>query len=612
MSPGDGQGAITPPREPDGPDTAPRRETTARTRWLVWLVATATLGALGMVGAATWGLAGASAWLAGPLVWAAIVIWNARSVSPTRARSAERRRDSRPARATAPETSHVDHRAWGWPLAFTTGVAVWALAGRFIVKGVETIPGVATRLDSLKASIPPATPTGWAVLAAMLATSAIASFLLGRVLAGGSLSNEDAAADAFARWARWIGWWSATGAVFTTAFALGRPLADGELGTAASIGTVVLLVEATWVALADAWAARTLPARGWLAVLDGPLLRWTLSRANPLLAPLARLTEQFGIDVPRAWALQFVRRALPRVAAALVVVGWLSTALQQVGVDEQALHLRLGRQVRDSPLESGLHVVLPWPVDEVRRAPTRRTLQLTLGYRGETLDDSLLWTSRHAVDESTLLLGDGNDLVAINGVLSWRIADIEAHLLGHQNPRQTLAALADRVLLLATHGKTLDGVLSENLAEFATTIERDLQREVDARDLGIEIVDLALVGLHPPVDVAPDYQAVVAALVERDTFIIDSEAYRAEVLPDAEAEALTSIAGARGTSVERLGQATGEAAAFDAIEDGRRLSPELFEFRRKLETLEALLAERSFVVVDERIERDGASLWVLD
>lgn len=353
-------------------------------------------------------------------------------------------------------------------------------------------------------------------------------------------------------------------------------------------------------------------ARGWVAVLDAPLLRWTLSRFNPISAPLHRLGEQFGIDLRSAWALQFVRRALPRIAAALLGLAWISTAFQQVGPAEQALHFRLGRLVDETPRSPGLHVVLPWPVDRLERVPVHRTLRRTLGYAGQTIDQSLLWTSRHAEEEYSLLLGDGRDLVAVNGVLSFRVPDPKAFVLAHQDPLAALAALADRELLRETQGRSLDGVLSENLVGIAARIEQGIQREIDRRGLGIEIVKLALIGLHPPVDVAPDYQAVVSSSIQRETYITEGLAYREETLPLAQSDALGRLAEANADSATRLATASGEAYAFGALESSHRLSPSLFEFRMNLEALEQALQSRPFVLVDDRIERDGGSLWILD
>ena len=110
--------------------------------------------------------------------------------------------------------------------------------------------------------------------------------------------------------------------------------------------------------------------------------------------------------------------------------------------------------------------------------------------------------------------------------------------------------------------------------------------------------------------VARDYQSVVGAGIEKATRILEAEAYEAEVLPGAEAQAITDVKAAKAQKVQRIAEARGEAAAFSAVEESYRLAPELFEFRRLLEAREAQLAGQSFVVIDDRFERDGGAVWV--
>ena len=40
--------------------------------------------------------------------------------------------------------------------------------------------------------------------------------------------------------------------------------------------------------------------------------------------------------------------------------------------------------------------------------------------------------------------------------------------------------------------------------------------------------------------------------------------------------------------------------------------PELFQYRRRLEALESGLAGRRMLILDDRLERDGATLWMTE
>ncbi|MEM9760919.1 MAG: SPFH domain-containing protein, partial [Pseudomonadota bacterium] len=259
------------------------------------------------------------------------------------------------------------------------------------------------------------------------------------------------------------------------------------------------------------------------------------SRFNPLGSLFDVLADAFGIDLRGAWALTFMRRSLAPLAAALLLVGWLSTALVVVEASDVGLLERFGKVDRE-PLRPGLHVVLPWPMHRVIRVPVHRVQTIPIGFTGARADASMLWTVQHAEEEYKLLLGDGRDLVTINAALHYRISDPFAYAYSLQNPDETLAILADRVLMQRTVGRSLDGVLSENLAALGAELEQAIQAASNERSLGFEIVDLTLTGLHPPVSVAADYQAVVAARVDQTTKMLEAEAYRAKEEPRADGE----------------------------------------------------------------------------
>jgi len=123
------------------------------------------------------------------------------------------------------------------------------------------------------------------------------------------------------------------------------------------------------------------------------------------------------------------------------------------------------------------------------------------------------------------------------------------------------------------------------------------------------VVDFTILGLHPPVAVAQDYQRVVGAQIDRDTLVLKAQADRERILPGASAEARPVRAPAVAASAPRLSSAPRAASAFEAVVQGAAAAPALFRFRRLLEAREEQLAGKPFVVLDDRLERDGALIW---
>ena len=380
------------------------------------------------------------------------------------------------------------------------------------------------------------------------------------------------------------------------------------------LGTVVFLgAELTLRALWTSWLRfyDRVPHPGGRVGTDSFSLRLLFSRFNPSGSLFAVLAEAFGIDLRGAWALTFMRRSLAPLAGALFIVGWLSTSFVMVESPDVGLVERFGKIDRE-PLQPGLHFVLPWPMHRVARIPVQRVQTIPIGFTGAREDASMLWTVAHAEEEYKLLLGDGRDLVTVNASLHYRVRDPFAYAYSLQNPDEALAILADRVLMQRTVGRSLDEVLSENLAGLGTELEDAIQAAADERDLGLQIVDLTLIGLHPPVSVAADYQAVVAAKVDQSTKVLEAEAYREEERPRADGEIAELENGARSHRVTRLATARGEATAFRALMASYAASPDVFGLIRYLQNVEARLTGRKFHVLDHTIEEAGGAIWLLD
>ena len=337
------------------------------------------------------------------------------------------------------------------------------------------------------------------------------------------------------------------------------------------------------------------------------------SRANILGSILDSAERQLGIDLRSTWALTVVRRSLEPLLIGLFLLGWLSTSLTVVGVQDEGLVERLGVPVLGRPLGPGLHLHWPWPVDQVFRIPVQRVQMSTVGHEGqeEGGPENVLWAVEHAPNEYTLLLGNGRDLITVDAAVQYRISDPRAWRYHSQNPADALRAIAYRAVMRNTVNRTLSETLSENVVAMTGRMRVMVQQDADALGLGIDVVGFTVGGMHPPVPVASDYEAVVSAELGKVTSVANAQAFRNQTVPAAEASVLTSENTARADGAEALGRAAGEAWSFRALESQYRASPQEYFFRRRLEILENGLGGRSFTVVDSRFQRDGGELWLI-
>jgi regulator of protease activity HflC (stomatin/prohibitin superfamily) len=437
-------------------------------------------------------------------------------------------------------------------------------------------------------------------------------------------------------WARWAGWLGAVAAI-----PLGLQLGLDRAPDTGAWGRGIAVAVAVPVAFAIPQTFRL--SRPWkkapdqhltqLPAASVGLLVLLFGHANPVRSVLDGLEQRVGVDLKSTWALQVFRRSLEPLAIGLVLAGWLSTCLQPVDTHEVGVRERLGKP-SDRVLEPGLHLALPWPIDAVRRVPVGRVHTVVVGHAEDEPeieagvlgwlfaepdvqaedeeDESRLWAKQHGEEEFTLLLGDGRDLISLDGLVHYRIVDPHAWLYGCQNPEERIEAAAYRALMTNTADKSLEQALSENLQVLADDIRAEMAAQLVDAGIGVEVVAFNLSALHPPVAVAVDYQSVVSAQIDQERLITEAQGYRMGLIPMARTDALVASNRASADASTRLAEARGEAAAFTAVEVSYRASPQLFRFRRRMDVLEVNLENQRLYILDDRFEADGGNVWLME
>ncbi len=335
-------------------------------------------------------------------------------------------------------------------------------------------------------------------------------------------------------------------------------------------------------------------------------------RANLFSSLLDTAQQELGIDLRSTWALTVVRRFAQPLVLGLCVLGWLSTGVTIINSNEVGLVEQFGITVAGPPLPPGIHVHWPWPVDTVQRIPTSHIRMLPIGHDGreESGPEDVLWARQHASNEYTLLLGDGHDLITVDAAIQFRIRDAHAWVYNAQNPTDALRAIGYRVVMRATVDRTLADAMSENVATLTASIHAEIQKEADELGLGVEVVGFTIGGMHPPVAVALDYQAVVSAELTKVTSVVEAQAARNQSLPAAEAAAFVATSVAQADGAAAIAKAAADAWSFRALEAQYTSARDEYRFRRRLEALEQVLVSRRFTIVDARIMRDGGELWL--
>lgn len=398
------------------------------------------------------------------------------------------------------------------------------------------------------------------------------------------------------------------------------------------------------------------------------------------------INYQLGFDVTGGWFYQLVRKWIGPLAALGAAILWLMTTVVVVQPHQRAMILRFGQPIR-TDLPPGPHFKLPWPIDSSyvpeyftrddrgRANVTDRTVTglrtIHLGTSPPANVDPILWTNDHigaevyqyvrASTQSSMFAGSEPladlAMVSIEIPMQYVVKDVLLFdkLATPETRDDLLKSIAQRELTLFFQTTTLDEVLGGNRENMARALRERLQAAFDglnpdkdgkAQGAGVDILFVGVVGLHPPKESAPAFEAPVQADARRQAVISAAQAQATEILTSvvgnsalatrlvAELDALDAMKGAPGTTAatyaeqefkvqQLLDEAGGSAAVLLAQARSQRwttnmsargiaaryegqlalfnASPELFRTRTYFEALQKGIGDSRLFIVSDKV-----------
>jgi membrane protease subunit HflK len=233
---------------------------------------------------------------------------------------------------------------------------------------------------------------------------------------------------------------------------------------------------------------------------------------------------------------------------------WLLSGIVCIRDNERAFVTRFGRA--DVDLPAGIHWRLPVPFERVERVPADQVRTVQIGFRAAdsrptlaagAVPEPVEWTSEHneagfesRPEESLVLTGD-EVLVEMTAEVQWRVADVRQFAFGSTRPAETLRTVAESVLREMAARQTLDGILTERRQAIEEECLTQLRQRIKPLGLGIDVTELTLLDVHPPLPAVSAYRDVADALEEKEQRVNEAEAYYAGRLLRAAGERAVSI-----------------------------------------------------------------------
>jgi membrane protease subunit HflK len=234
----------------------------------------------------------------------------------------------------------------------------------------------------------------------------------------------------------------------------------------------------------------------------------------------------------------------------------------------------------------------------------RRIQRLVVGSEITPQSAVLLWTNIHYIREFNVLSGE-NIFIDVGMVLEYRVGNPHAYLYSTKDPETILREVGYGALLRTVAQRRFFELVTTDRDRLQGVIREEIARQLEPYSTGIELVSVNLRDLHPPTSVAADFEEVVIATVDYETYINEAHGYANDLLPRArgQAEVMRSEAAAKKNQKVLVGK--GERERFFKTWEEYRRAPELMRRRLLLERLETILPGREKYIVPPEAT-DGA------
>ncbi|MBD5491762.1 MAG: FtsH protease activity modulator HflK [Lachnospiraceae bacterium] len=278
------------------------------------------------------------------------------------------------------------------------------------------------------------------------------------------------------------------------------------------------------------------------------------------------------------------------VAKILVVVILLAVLVSgsyySIQEEEQAVVCTFGSP--KAVTTPGLHFKIPF-IQTVTKVNT--TIQgFSIGYQSDAGED----------EEDALMITSDYNFIYVDFYAEYRVTDPVKALYASENPALILKNIAQNCIRTTIGSYGVDSVLTTGKNEIQSNIKQMILDKLDSYDIGIQLVNITIQDATPPTtEVENAFKEVETAKQGKETALNNANKYRNEQIPNAEAESDKILQDAEAQKQERINEANGQAARFDAMYQEYVKYPEVTKKRMFYEAIEDVLPDVKVVIEGE-------------
>lgn len=279
-----------------------------------------------------------------------------------------------------------------------------------------------------------------------------------------------------------------------------------------------------------------------------------------------------------------IKKVVLIIVAVIIVAILAFNSTYQVKEQEQAVLLTFGKPKTVS--DSGLHFKIPF-VQNVKKVDT--TIKgLSIGYDINT---------GAPIEEESLMITSDYNFVNVDFFIEYRVSDPIQALYASTDPVLILKNIAQSCIRTVIGNSAVDDVLTTGKAEIQAEIKTMIMAELEANPIGISLVNITMQDAEPPTSAVMEaFKAVETAKQGKETALNNANKYKNEKIPEAEAAVDKILQEAEAAKQERVNEATGQVARFNALYEEYIKFPEVTKQRMFYEAMEEILPSLEVII----------------
>ncbi|MEZ5494035.1 MAG: FtsH protease activity modulator HflK [Pseudomonadales bacterium] len=292
---------------------------------------------------------------------------------------------------------------------------------------------------------------------------------------------------------------------------------------------------------------------------------------NELEALFKKLNDAFGSGSP---SNDQPMGKLVLVIVAVLVIIWGALGVYQLDEQKRAVVLRLG--AFHSMVGPGIHWNPPLIDTVIKENVTQQRSYTTQG----------------------AMLTEDENIVDVQVSVQYNIGDLRKFTLGIRDPQHALEEATDSSVRHAIGSSKMDDVLTTGRDKIAVDVQTRLQKYLDAYQTGIIVSTVNIEKTQPPTAVQAAFDDVIKAREDEQRVQNEAQTYANTVIPEARGQVKRVHEEALAYRDRAVARAQGEAARFEALLAEYSKAPEITRKRLYLETMQAIYADNSKVLLN--------------